>query len=92
MGVENLWSEITPGTPCRIMKLTLGEHSKQGVLDAVKVLESREDIHSAEPRFMYAVSGPAPESRSWPIWAGAAVILLIAAGVVAAVILRRKSK
>ena len=53
--IEDLTIEPKENELCRIFHLTLSGHSKQNVLDSIKVLEEREDIYSAEPNYLDAV-------------------------------------
>ncbi len=47
--IEDLSIDPEEGKLCRILHLTLDTHSKQNVLDSIKILEERDDIYSAEP-------------------------------------------
>lgn len=47
--LKELTASVVPGEPTRIFLLTIPGHSKQNVLDAIKELEKRPDIYSAEP-------------------------------------------
>ena len=49
--IEDLTIEPKENELCRIFHLTLSVHSKQNVLDSIKVLEEREDIYCAEPNY-----------------------------------------
>ena len=50
--IEDLTIEPKEDELCRIFHLTLSVHSKQNVLDSIKMLEEREDIYSAEPNYI----------------------------------------
>lgn len=50
--IEDLTIEPKENELCRIFHLTLSVHSKQNVLDSIKMLEEREDIYSAEPNYI----------------------------------------
>lgn len=47
--LEELSINVKPGALGKIFLLTIPGHSKQNVLDAIKLLEKRPDIYSAEP-------------------------------------------
>ena len=51
IAIRDLWYDEDDPTECRIMLLTLSKHSKQNVLDCIKVLEQRIDLESAEPNY-----------------------------------------
>ena len=53
--IEDLSIDPEKGKLCRILHLTLDTHSKQNVLDSIKILEERDDIYSAEPNYISAV-------------------------------------
>ena len=44
-----------PRLPGQRMVLVLEKHSKQGVLDAIEILEKREDVDKAEPLYLHVV-------------------------------------
>ena len=50
--LKELTYEISQNKLCRIILLTLNEHSKQYVLDSIKILENRDDVYSAEPNYI----------------------------------------
>lgn len=55
VALEELTENVVEEKLCRIIKLTMPGHSKQGVLDAIKQLENRNDIYSAEPNYVWSV-------------------------------------
>ena len=50
--VEDLSIDPEEDKLCRILHLTLSIHSKENVLNAISILEEREDIYSAEPNYL----------------------------------------
>lgn len=52
VGIADLITDIEPNMLSRIIKLNLSVHSKQNVLDAIRLLEDREDIYCAEPNYI----------------------------------------
>lgn len=60
--IEDLTIEPKENELCRIFHLTLSFHSKQNVLDSIKVLEEREDIYSAEPNYKNTFSSSVNDS------------------------------
>ena len=54
--IEDLTNKPKEGKLCRILHLTLDTHSKQNVLDSIKILEERDDIYSAEPNYIESFS------------------------------------
>ena len=61
IGLKELSVEVEYDTLCRIIKLTIADKSKQAVLDAIALLEERNDIYSAEPNYIAYI-----ESTSYP--------------------------
>ena len=59
--IEDLTIEPKEGKLCRILHLTLEAHSKQNVLDSIKILEERDDIYSAEPNYLIAINSTPDE-------------------------------
>ena len=53
--IKDLTIGPTEGRLCRILHLKLEEHSKQNVLDAIKILEQRDDVYSAEPNYLIPI-------------------------------------
>ena len=52
MGVEEIADSEGEGVLSRILLLTIADGTKQKVLDAIKLLEEREDVHSAESNYL----------------------------------------
>lgn len=50
--LEELSIEVESGTLGRIMRLSISGDSKQNVIDAIRILEQRNDIYSAEPNYI----------------------------------------
>lgn len=51
--IEDLSVKITDGKVSRIMALFLADESKENVLDAIRMLETRDDIYCAEPSYTH---------------------------------------
>ena len=49
VGVLDLSVDLIPNAPQRMLCLLLPEHSKEGVLSALRLLEERDDVYRAEP-------------------------------------------
>ncbi len=49
--IEDLTIEPKEGELCRIFHLTLSVHSKENVLNSIKILEDRDDIYCANPNY-----------------------------------------
>ena len=49
--VEDLTIGPTEGKLCKILALTLDTHSKENVLNVIKILEQRADVYCAEPNY-----------------------------------------
>ena len=49
--VEDLTIGPTEGKLCKILALTLDTHSKENVLNVIKILEQRVDVYCAEPNY-----------------------------------------
>lgn len=52
--ITELTHNVNLGDRSRIIKLTIAENSKEGVLEAIEQLEQREDVYSAEPNYYLA--------------------------------------
>ena len=55
IALQNLWYDQEDLTKVRIISLTLGEQSKQNVLDCIKILQQRIDLKSVEPSYNIAI-------------------------------------
>ncbi len=53
IGIEELSCNIKEDDLCRTIELTIEGHSKQNVLEAIDILESRNDIYCAQPNYIY---------------------------------------
>ena len=71
ISVEELFNSDNPRKPSRILKIVLEKQSKQYVLDAIRILEEREDIYVAEPNYIcnFAMEPDDPECVEGDQWA-----------------------
>ncbi len=53
INIEEISYNIKENVLCRIIELTIDGHNKQNVLEAIKILEDRNDIYSAQPNYIY---------------------------------------
>ena len=70
--IEELSYNVIENKLSRIIKLTLLNHSKQNVLDSIRLLEERSDIYSAEPNYIgsFEISSQDPyyvNNEQWAI-------------------------
>lgn len=73
--MEELFYDTEPGVLSRIILLTLDQNSKQNVLDAIHILEQREDIYSAEPNAVMELQIEPNDSMYSSLWAPDAISL-----------------
>lgn len=64
--VEEIADSEGEGVLSRILMLTIADGTKQKVLDAIKVLEQREDVHSAEPNYLEMMEGTYVSTNTSP--------------------------
>lgn len=55
VNVKQLFNHQKDDEPSRCLALTLDKNSKENVLAAIKKLEEREDIYSAEPNYIWTI-------------------------------------
>ena len=69
--IKELTRNISANSLCRIIKLTLEEHSKANVIAAIDQLEQRGDIYSAEPNYLqtFNLAPNDPEYTTGDQWA-----------------------
>ena len=53
--VEDLTIAPTEGKLCKILYLKLDTHSKENVLNAIRLLELRRDVYCAEPNYLMSI-------------------------------------
>ncbi len=54
IAIEEIFKPKQNESPSRIFELTLDQHSKENVLECIRILEQREDVYCAEPDgYMY---------------------------------------
>lgn len=57
IAVEEIFNGERTDIPSRILLLTLNIQSKENVLDAIDLLEDRQDVYAAEPNFVAVADG-----------------------------------